>query len=227
MAVTRLAALVQEKISQPAERLASKSEFSPPIAVLEADNRVLVGTAALELAITPLHQQIEAFAQQAQSQGCNRLQIIPLFLCRNRTSASAMPPPDCGPLLSSGLTRGVCKTCACLPQEPPGRPHGGTVGHVPPMPAGTMPGPQSSQRIAAMPLRECPSTPAGSAVGCRAPHCFLAAASLISQHGLGAGRRPASRLAGPLASSVSSRFLRCLHTPPALLAGCRPPGVGL
>jgi sirohydrochlorin ferrochelatase len=80
MAVTRLAALVQEKISQPAERLASKSEFSPSLAVLEADNRVLVGTAALELVITPLHQQIEAFAQQAQSQGCSRLQIIPLFL---------------------------------------------------------------------------------------------------------------------------------------------------
>jgi hypothetical protein len=50
MAVTQLAALVREKISQPAERLGSKSEFSPSIAVLEADNRVLVGTAALELA---------------------------------------------------------------------------------------------------------------------------------------------------------------------------------
>ncbi|MFM7353382.1 MAG: sirohydrochlorin chelatase, partial [Microcystis aeruginosa] len=42
MAVTQLAALVQEKISQPAERLGSKSEFSPSLAVLEADNRVLV-----------------------------------------------------------------------------------------------------------------------------------------------------------------------------------------
>jgi sirohydrochlorin cobaltochelatase len=80
MAVARLAALVQEKISQPAERLVSKSEFSPSLAVLEADNRVLVGTASLELAETPLHQQIEAFARQAQEQGFNQLQIIPLFL---------------------------------------------------------------------------------------------------------------------------------------------------
>lgn len=80
IAAARLATLVQEKISQPAERLASKSEFSPSVAVLEPDNRVLVGTAALELAIIPLHQQIEAFAQKAQSQGFNHLQIIPLFL---------------------------------------------------------------------------------------------------------------------------------------------------
>jgi sirohydrochlorin ferrochelatase len=79
-AANRLAALVQEKISQPAERLVSKSEFSPSLAVLEPDNRVLVGTAALELAEIPLYQQIEAFAQQAQSQGFNHLQIIPLFL---------------------------------------------------------------------------------------------------------------------------------------------------
>jgi sirohydrochlorin ferrochelatase len=78
--VNQLAALVQEKISQPAERLVSKYEFSPSLAVLESDNRVLVGTAALELAEIPLHQQIEAFAQQAQRQGFNRLQIVPLFL---------------------------------------------------------------------------------------------------------------------------------------------------
>jgi sirohydrochlorin cobaltochelatase len=79
-AVNRLAALVQEKISQPGERLVSKSEFSPSLAVLEPDNRVLVGTAALELAEIPLNQQIEAFARQAQRQGFNRLQIVPLFL---------------------------------------------------------------------------------------------------------------------------------------------------
>ncbi len=37
VSLSQLAALVQEKISQPAERLGSKSEFNPSIAVLEAD----------------------------------------------------------------------------------------------------------------------------------------------------------------------------------------------
>jgi sirohydrochlorin cobaltochelatase len=80
MAVARLAALVQEKISQPTERLISKSEFSPSLAVLEADNRALVATAALELAEIPLDRQIEIFSYQAWREGCNQLKIIPLFL---------------------------------------------------------------------------------------------------------------------------------------------------
>jgi sirohydrochlorin ferrochelatase len=40
----------------------------------------LVGTATLELAPTPLHHQIQQFAEQALSQGYHHLQILPLFL---------------------------------------------------------------------------------------------------------------------------------------------------
>jgi sirohydrochlorin cobaltochelatase len=40
----------------------------------------LVGTATLELNSQPLHQQIEHFAQKAQTYGCDRLKIVPLFL---------------------------------------------------------------------------------------------------------------------------------------------------
>lgn len=40
----------------------------------------LVGTATLELAYAPLHEQIQQFASAALSAGCNQLQLLPLFL---------------------------------------------------------------------------------------------------------------------------------------------------
>ncbi len=40
----------------------------------------MVGTAQLELHPLPLHQQITAFADLARAVGCDRLQILPLFL---------------------------------------------------------------------------------------------------------------------------------------------------
>ncbi|MBD0347074.1 MAG: sirohydrochlorin chelatase, partial [Coleofasciculus sp. Co-bin14] len=40
----------------------------------------LVGTAVLELAPLPLHEQIQQFASQALSVGCNQVQLLPLFL---------------------------------------------------------------------------------------------------------------------------------------------------
>lgn len=40
----------------------------------------LVGTAALELAPLPLHEQIRQFATVALSAGCNQLELLPLFL---------------------------------------------------------------------------------------------------------------------------------------------------
>lgn len=40
----------------------------------------LVGTAQLELHPLPLHQQITEFADRARAVGCDRLQILPLFL---------------------------------------------------------------------------------------------------------------------------------------------------
>jgi sirohydrochlorin ferrochelatase len=39
-----------------------------------------VGTAALELAPRPLHEQIQQFANEALSVGCNQVQLLPLFL---------------------------------------------------------------------------------------------------------------------------------------------------
>ncbi len=41
---------------------------------------VLVGTATLELAPVPLHEQIYQFATTALTIGCDRIQILPLFL---------------------------------------------------------------------------------------------------------------------------------------------------
>lgn len=40
----------------------------------------LVGTATLELADIPLHEQIRQFASVALADGCNELQVLPLFL---------------------------------------------------------------------------------------------------------------------------------------------------
>ncbi len=40
----------------------------------------LVGTAVLELASLPLHEQIQQFASQALSVGCSQVQLLPLFL---------------------------------------------------------------------------------------------------------------------------------------------------
>ncbi|MEW6497423.1 MAG: sirohydrochlorin chelatase [Cyanobacteriota bacterium] len=40
----------------------------------------LVGTATLELADIPLHEQIRQFASLALADGCNQLQVLPLFL---------------------------------------------------------------------------------------------------------------------------------------------------
>jgi sirohydrochlorin ferrochelatase len=39
-----------------------------------------VGTAVLEFGSMPLHEQIHHFSYQAQRTGCNRVQIVPLFL---------------------------------------------------------------------------------------------------------------------------------------------------
>jgi sirohydrochlorin cobaltochelatase len=47
---------------------------------LPHERAALVGTAALELAPVPLHQQIQQFALWALGQGVQHLQIVPLFL---------------------------------------------------------------------------------------------------------------------------------------------------
>lgn len=40
----------------------------------------LVGTACLELSPMPLHEQIKEFGDRALAAGCNRIQVVPLFL---------------------------------------------------------------------------------------------------------------------------------------------------
>lgn len=48
--------------------------------VRSALGTVLVGTAVLELAVLPLHQQIGQFADLALASGCDRIRVVPLFL---------------------------------------------------------------------------------------------------------------------------------------------------
>ncbi|CAD5978396.1 Sirohydrochlorin cobaltochelatase [Planktothrix tepida] len=58
----------QQALNLLAKRLGERSGFP------------IVGTATLELALLPLHQQIQEFAQLSQSWGYSQVQILPLFL---------------------------------------------------------------------------------------------------------------------------------------------------
>lgn len=58
----------QQALNQLAQHLRERPDCS------------LVGTATLELAPLPLHQQIQEFAQVSYSQGYSQVQILPLFL---------------------------------------------------------------------------------------------------------------------------------------------------
>jgi sirohydrochlorin cobaltochelatase len=51
-----------------------------PAMVLSRDQYPLVGTATLELAPIPLHEQIRQFASEVREAGCNQLQLLPIFL---------------------------------------------------------------------------------------------------------------------------------------------------
>jgi len=51
-----------------------------PVTVVSRACYALVGTATLELADAPLHEQIRQFASVALAEGCNQLQLLPLFL---------------------------------------------------------------------------------------------------------------------------------------------------
>lgn len=52
----------------------------PKVPVLRRQPAPIVGTAALELAPLPLHQQIRQFGDRTRSLGCKTLRILPLFL---------------------------------------------------------------------------------------------------------------------------------------------------
>ncbi|NEO16551.1 MAG: sirohydrochlorin chelatase [Moorea sp. SIO3F7] len=56
---------------------ATRGEFNSP-----RSSAPLVGTATLELADIPLHEQIGQFAQLAKGAGCQELKLLPLFLLR-------------------------------------------------------------------------------------------------------------------------------------------------
>lgn len=101
----KLAALVRDRLETQCatqmSQLSDRSTLPPQLVSLQANcslqepdagrntalatltNRtepLLVGTATLELAPIPLHEQIQQFARQALSAGCNQLQLLPLFL---------------------------------------------------------------------------------------------------------------------------------------------------
>lgn len=63
--------------SQRYEHRSEVSAHSPPS---RAQIAPIVGTAALELAPLPLHQQIQQFGDRIRSLGCKTLRILPLFL---------------------------------------------------------------------------------------------------------------------------------------------------
>ncbi|MDJ0696678.1 MAG: sirohydrochlorin chelatase [Mastigocoleus sp. MO_188.B34] len=66
------------KISQKLRSYPTHDTSSPIVSTLK--HQVFVGTASLEFASQPLHSQIIEFARNSADKGCNRLQILPLFL---------------------------------------------------------------------------------------------------------------------------------------------------
>ena len=73
---TRALSSQQERILQRLEvdRVARRTM------VVANDGYPLVGTATLELASLPLHEQIRQFAREALSVGCHQVQLLPVFL---------------------------------------------------------------------------------------------------------------------------------------------------
>jgi sirohydrochlorin cobaltochelatase len=66
---------------QDAEQLFKYQERTPtPEMVVKSSWYPLVGTATLELAEIPLHEQVRQFASLALAAGCNQLELLPLFL---------------------------------------------------------------------------------------------------------------------------------------------------
>ncbi|HEY9829992.1 MAG TPA: sirohydrochlorin chelatase [Stenomitos sp.] len=68
--------------SFPTHRVLQRAETKPatPTVVSRKGWYPLVGTATLELADIPLHEQIRQFANLAVAGGCHQIQLLPLFL---------------------------------------------------------------------------------------------------------------------------------------------------
>ena len=93
-ATAKLAQLLAEKVQNfssevPSDRCANSPVYSgvsassaclltPQIAASKSP--LLVDTACLELAALPLHEQIQQFGDRVLAAGCNRMQVLPLFL---------------------------------------------------------------------------------------------------------------------------------------------------
>lgn len=81
IAINHLVALLSQQlqtIEHPAPVFSTPQRSTPvPYPVGSAP---LIGTAVLELAPLPLHQQIQQFAHRAQTYGYTHIQIVPLFL---------------------------------------------------------------------------------------------------------------------------------------------------
>lgn len=91
-AIAKLAELIRTKLETQgatwiptinADRilpLPDRAVNTSPAMVVNSSWYPLVGIATLELAQMPLHEQIRQFASVALAQGCNQLQLLPLFL---------------------------------------------------------------------------------------------------------------------------------------------------
>jgi sirohydrochlorin cobaltochelatase len=79
VAVTRLADLVRQQLTERQEGLTRPPDFSSLTALAQKEN-IILDTASLELAETPLHQRIEQCTRTASECGFSKLEITPLFL---------------------------------------------------------------------------------------------------------------------------------------------------
>ena len=91
-AIAKLAELIRTKVeiqsatrtqTLPADRFLPMPDSERTAAsamVINSSWYALVGTATLELAEVPLHEQIRQFASVALGTGCNQVQLLPLFL---------------------------------------------------------------------------------------------------------------------------------------------------
>ncbi|HEY9872546.1 MAG TPA: CbiX/SirB N-terminal domain-containing protein, partial [Candidatus Obscuribacterales bacterium] len=85
VAVEQLAELLKVRLEGVSGVLTPpKPRYLAMSLLVETPNSVihkpLVGTATLELAPLPLHEQIRQFADRAKSFGCKHLVVLPLFL---------------------------------------------------------------------------------------------------------------------------------------------------
>ncbi|NEP61366.1 MAG: sirohydrochlorin chelatase, partial [Symploca sp. SIO2G7] len=83
--MAKLAELVHDQLNHPNYIQTPKFtlpdiEQTAPVLVVNQNRYPLVGTATLELAPSPLHEQIQQFANLALRVGCQEVQLLPLFL---------------------------------------------------------------------------------------------------------------------------------------------------